>query len=307
MPELVMTPGTMDLARPLIQRAAEHDGASPVSDQAVLAAQQGQRDLFVFTAPGTAAAIAVGIIGQGELDLVVDPSHRGRGVGSAALAQLLGRAGNEPLLAWAHGINPAANTILSGRGFTPVRSLFKMELDPAKLPEAADPLTTEFPPGFALSRYAAPDGGGAATDAERWVRVNAAAFATHPEQGRITVQDFELMQQEPWFDAEDLMLLSAPGSSDLAGYTWVKTVRESAGSTEAELYAIGVDPRFAGQGLGRGLLEATLKRMAAHAPARVSLYVDGENTRAVRMYELAGFEVATRSQQWRRDAGAALP
>ena len=322
MTNTVAAPGTVDEAGALIARAERADGTSPVSDQALLAAAQGQRQLLLFSEPGRAAGategtgsapIAVGIVGQGELDLVVDPDERRRGVGTLALRELMRTAAADggadaQLLAWAHGENPAAEALLAGAGFAPVRSLYRMALDPALLPEHTDPFAVEFPGGLVLRAF---DGERAATaalpsDAERWVRANAAAFASHPEQGRITLSDFELMRSEPWFAADDLLLLAEPDAAALAGFTWVKTLR-SDDAAETELYAIGVVPDHAGRGLGRGLLDATLARMAAHSPAAVSLYVDGENERAVRMYEAAGFTVASRSRQWRANSSSPQP
>ncbi|MFC5339116.1 mycothiol synthase [Leucobacter denitrificans] len=290
-------------ARPLLDRAERFDGSSPISDQALLAVSQHQRDLWLFTEQGTdnaevTAPIAVGVLGQGEVDLVVDPRERGRGVGSAALGTLLEKA-PDALLAWAHGDNPAADALLAGAGFSPIRSLFRMALDPAKLPTAnSNPYATKLPEGFTLRSF------GGADDPAEWVRVNAAAFADHPEQGRVTEADFALMREEPWFDPHDLLLLE-DADVRLAGFTWIKTVVDSddeATGTETELYAIGVDPEHAGLGLGRALLDATLARMATHSPERVTLYVDGENERAVRMYEAVGFTVDSRSRQWRRGA-----
>lgn len=297
--QLTAADGTVEDARPILSRAEAHDGTSPISDQALLAVAQGQRKLLTFH-NSVGETVAAGVIGQGELDLVVDPQHRGRGVASAALSLLLPHAVGDTL-AWAHGENPAANALLARAGFTPVRSLYRMALDPALLPTVGSPV--EVPKGFTLRTFN-PE---SSEDAAAWVRVNAAAFATHPEQGRITEADFALMRREPWYNNADLLLLEAPGSQPgsgprLAGSTWIKTVPTEDSDTagiETELYAVGVDPEFAGQGLGRTLLDATLTRMAEHAPERVTLYVDGENERAVRMYESAGFSIDSRSQQWR--------
>lgn len=293
-------------ARVLISEAEAHDGSSPVSDQAVLAAAQGQRALLRFSEAGgaageAAAPVAIGIIGQGEIDLAVRPSERGRGIGSAALAQTLARADGE-LRAWAHGENPAAEALLSRAGFAPVRSLFRMALDPALLPsDGRDPLAVPAPSGLRLRAFD-PE---RPADAGAWVRANAAAFATHPEQGRITEADFALMRQEPWFEPSDLILLAEDPGAELAGSTWIKTVRGD-DEVECELYAVGVRPEHAGRGLGRLLLDVTLARMAQHSPDRVTLYVDGENERAVRLYEHASFTVDSRSRQWARPASSGV-
>ena len=312
-------------ARALIAEAEAFDGASPVSDQAMLAAAQGQRALLLGSASrggsevgGAAdspAPVALAVVGQGEVDLVVRPAERGRGVGSSMLTAALGhpRAEGGELRAWAHGDNPAAEALLGAAGFAPVRTLLRMELDPSLLPGplaadgGKDPLALPVPTGLVLRAFDPADAGA-------WVRANAAAFAAHPEQGRITEADFELMRREPWFAPDDLILLAEADGPELAGSTWIKTVRESGSETEhsaydssvdTELYAIGIRPEYAGRGLGRLLLEVTLARMAQHAPGRVSLYVDGENEAAVRMYRSAGFTIASSSRQWVRPGPAA--
>lgn len=312
-------------ARELIAEAESTDGASPVSDQAMLAAAQGQRRLMLFTLPhpvpitqepiaheplAASAPVAVAIVGEGELDLVVRPTGRGRGVGTAALHAALKLADRSAeLRAWAHGDNPVAERLLGDAGFAPVRSLYLMQLDPALLPsDGRDPLATPTPDDLTLRAFdpQSPD------DAGAWVRANAAAFATHPEQGRVTEADFALIRAEAWFDPGDLILLAQKreqesGHTEFAGSTWIKTVRTDADGgvdaaacarTECELYAVGVRPEFTGRGLGKLLLDATLARMAQHQPQRVTLYVDGENEAAVRMYERASFTIASRSRHW---------
>ncbi|UOR00811.1 mycothiol synthase [Leucobacter allii] len=302
----------IETARALVAEAEAHDGASAISDQALLAAAQGQRALLLFSEGGSPRPVAVGVVGDGEIDLVVRPEERGRGIGAAASRALLAAADDGvPLLAWAHGENPGAEALLRASGFAPVRSLYRMALDPALLPvDGRDPFGLPVPEGLALRAFdpASP------RDAGAWVRANAAAFADHPEQGRITEADFAILRREPWFDPEDLLLLAAGGTGDaaedgageLAGSSWIKTVRGENGDAETELYAVGVRPEYAGRGLGRLLLDATLARMAQHAPERVTLYVDGENAAAVRMYETAGFTIDSRSRQWRREPRAGV-
>ncbi len=292
--------------------------------------------MFAFPPRGgegaTGELTAFGILGQGEVDLVVLPGARGHGVGTAALRAMLEDAGTGELRAWVHGENPAARALLERSGFLPVRSLLYMTLDPALLGSAIE-AARAMPAGYAVRAFDPASPG----DAAEWVRVNAAAFASHPEQGAMTLGDFEALTREPWFDPEDLRLafpvdgasegsgtgagerasdrlaerVAAPEADGtappLAGFAWVKTVAAPEGEepgAETELYVLGVDPAHVGVGLGAALLGETLRRMAAHDPRGISLYVDGDNAAALPLYERAGFVVARRSTQYARPAAA---
>lgn len=294
-------------ARALLAEAEHADGTPPVSDQALLAATQGRRMLFAYAAESDAVAsapLAVGIVGEGELDLVVRPTQRGRGIGRAALDALIRLTDTDQpgeLRAWAHGENPAATALLTSAGFTPIRELLRLSLDPALLPRAvAD--ARSLPAGFRVQRFDPAE----EHQVEEWVRVNAAAFSDHPEQGAVTTADFRALTEESWFDAEDLLLAIDQGATVerdvLAGYAWIKTIRGGDGpaAIETELYVLGVDPEYAGRGLGAALLGETLRRMMTHHPDRITLYVDGGNANARTLYARAGFVIDQRSTQWLR-------
>lgn len=304
----------MESVRALVADAERADGTSPISDQAMLAASRGTRVLVAFDdtdidtdgdaasdpSAGSQNPLAVGVFGEGELDLVVRPNARGAGVGSAALAHLLAeadRAAPEALRAWAHGENPAASALLRVAGFAPVRTLYRLALDPARL-SAAIAEARAMPSGFRLELFDPANH----EHAESWVRVNASAFADHPEQGGVTDADFAALRAEPWFDPADLILARDESTGSLAGYTWIKTVRQGE-LVEAELYVLGVDPVYAGRGLGAALLGETLRRMSEHHPTRITLYVDGSNEHALALYTRAGFTVDTVSTQWLRNNG----
>ncbi len=283
-------------ARKILEEATHHDGTPPVSDQALLAVTQGRRRLFE-------EPDAIGIIGEGELDLVVRPTERGKGIGRALLRTLLASdEASTELRAWAHGENPAATALLRSAEFEPVRELLRLALDPAALDKAIG-AARRLPEGFEVRAYS-PGAEGHADQADDWVRVNAAAFASHPEQGQMSRAEFDALTREPWFAADDLRLAYATSGErqgELAGFSWVKTVQEG-NTTETELYVLGVDPTFAGIGLGAALLGETLRQMATHRPNRITLYVDGDNTNAVALYARAGFVVEQRSMQYSRAA-----
>ena len=67
-----------------------------------------------------------------------------------------------------------------------------------------------------------------------------------------------------------------------------------------EVYVVGVDPAAQGRGLGRALtvvgMEHLAGRLIAHDqpdPVAVMLYVEADNTAAVKTYERLGFAVSS--------------
>ncbi|ROQ54780.1 mycothiol synthase [Rathayibacter sp. PhB152] len=262
----------------LIGRAAWFDGRPPFSDQTLIDARAGSRTLLVGLRADVVVAAAV--LGQGELEFVVDPEWRGVGFGRAVLDQVLA-SGRTGLLAWAHGDHPAARALAASHDFAPVRTLLHLALDPLVAPEVS------VPEGFALSD-------GRDLDPAEWVALNARVFAAHPEQGRITEGDLAARRAESWYDDGDFLLLR-DADGVLVGYDWLKIEPES---TTGEIYVLGVAPETAGRGLGRTLLGAGLARMLERGCAVADLYVEAENRSAVALYRSLGFTDAAVDVQY---------
>jgi len=304
----------------LARRAQEADGIAPFSDEARLAARSGRRAVLVARAEAAADAIlGATIVGEGELELCVDPAERDRGIGTALVTQALARAeaeaeavaeaaagqraasGSEPgeLRAWAHGAHPAAAALAARFGFEPVRTLLVMG---ARLADLAQPAEQSAPTVASRIRAFRP-----AADDEAWVRANAEIFAAHPEQGRITVEDLHARMAEPWFDPEDFLVVDAPAAEptaagaagELEAFAWLKVTGEGA-QRDGEVYAIGVRSRSAGTGLARALMAAALRRFRDRGCVSTSLYVDEENGRAVNLYGRLGYTVERTSIQYLR-------
>jgi mycothiol synthase len=139
----------------------------------------------------------------------------------------------------------------------------------------------------------------AGRDEAAWVALNAAAFASHPEQGAFTTADLSRRLTRTWFRPGDLIMAEPQDDADPSapeGYVWVKL--EGTDQRVGEIYAIGVHPQAQGRGLGAKLLEAGLRRLAARGAREAILYVEGNNTGALRLYRRFGFKPETTHVQY---------
>src|SRR4051812_32827149 len=142
-------------------------------------------------------------------------------------------------------------------------------------------------------------------DEEAWLRVNARAFATHPEQGRWTAEDLGLREQEPWFDPEGFLLAwrgDPDGGGVLLGSHWTKAhpAADAAEEPIGEVYVLGLDPDAQGLGLGRALTDLGLAYLRGRGLGQVLLYTEEDNTAAVTLYERSGFSRYAVDVSWRR-------
>jgi mycothiol synthase len=129
-------------------------------------------------------------------------------------------------------------------------------------------------------------------DASALLALNAAAFADHPEQGRMSASDLAARMAEPWHDDANLVVL--PGEEGLDGFAWVKPDGDV-----AELYVLGVAPGRQGAGIGRRMLEGAFARMRAVGATTAHLYVEGDNEAALGLYRRAGFSQWAIDVRWR--------
>jgi mycothiol synthase len=262
----------------LAERAARADGVAPLSEQGLLHVRYGGapavRDLLASSAGRIAGYARLDPPAGGEPasgELVIDPEFRRRGLGRALAQAMAGLAGEAGLQVWAHGDQPAA------AGFERTRSLWQMRRP------LAEPLAEPHLPGGITVRAFQPG-----RDEDAWLALNAAAFASHPEQGAWTAADLEQREQEDWFDPAGFFL--AERGSALAGFHWTK-VHPADGESPpiGEVYVVGVDPAEQGTGLGRALTLIGVHYLRDRGLDQVMLYVDESNVAAVRLYESMGF------------------
>lgn len=254
--------------RAIATAAEEADGVAPFDEATWLALRHRPETVRTWVAED-AAAVLVG----NDLGLVVHPDARGRGRGRSLLEQILA---DGVVTAWSHGDHPAAAALASSHGFDRVRELWVMRRATAPLPDLV------VPDGVTLRSYQP-------GDADALIRVNAAAFAHHPEQGAMDAADLAERMAEPWFDPAGLLL--ALDGDRLLAFHWTKQHSPVLG----EVYVVGVDPSAQGRGLGRLVTLAGLHHLQDGLGVHeVLLYVESDNTAAIATYAGLGFTHAAR-------------
>jgi mycothiol synthase len=299
--------------RDLAAAAEAHDGVAPLSEQPLLNLGT-DAEWITHVVAHTKSGSTIGYVQidrSGETasaELVIHPEHRRNGHGRVLLrtaerdATLPSRSG-EPgqhgkhLRVWAHGDLEAARAFARAAGLRPVRELLFL----ARTLEAQGTELPTPPAGYRLRTFRP------GVDDAAWLRVNARAFATHPEQGRMTLDDLRARQAEPWFDPEGFFLLvpentgEADGEAEIAAFQWTKTEPgQPDGARDGEIYVVGVDPDHQGKGLGGLMTAVGLTHLARTGATRAVLYVEGDNAPALATYERAGFARAAVHVQYAR-------
>ncbi len=233
----------------------------------------------------------------GPLDsnVVVHPEHRRLGLGRLLVERLVAEAAGRPVQVWAHGPHPAAARLAEATGFAVVRKLLWMRR-PLVGPDA-DPLPDLPTPDGVTIRPFQPG-----RDDAAWLEVNAAAFAHHPEQGHWTQADLDARISAPWFDPTGFFLAERAGT--LLGFHWTKVHHGATRGDEpepvGEIYVLGVSPAAQGTGLAKKLAVDGLAYLRDRGVRTVMLYVEADNTAAVRLYERFGFATAAADVMYRR-------
>lgn len=300
------TPSQVDALVELARSAEEADANPPFSEQTLVELHKSTdsptsevplRIVYAWASPAERSAdqqhlltgagvVVVGAEGAPDvLELVVRPNCRQHGIGgqlAAALADdVLAPQPGRVQRAWAHGEHDAAARLATRYGWGPVRELWRMRLtalDGVPSPRLPEDVTIRpFAPG---------------QDEAAWLKANAAAFATHPEQGRLTREDLDARMEEDWFDPAGFLLAQDDGG-ELLGFHWTKIHPrdDGEGRTEplGEVYVVGVVPDAQGRGLGYSLTLAGIEHLRSQGLRAIMLYVDADNTAAIELYRKLGF------------------
>ena len=285
-----LSPGHVAMVIELVEAATEADGVRPLSEHVLLHLRHGgeeaTRNVLLYHGEKLAAFghldVADKVAGP-SAEVVVHPERRRSGYGRRLVQELMSAAPQGRLRLWAHGEHPAAAALAASMGFSRSRILWQMRRSlNAALPEPVVPDDVDvrtFQPG---------------RDDRRWVALNRAVFAEHPEQGRWALDDLRVRMNESWFDPAGFFLAERAGR--LVGFHWTKVHGASSdhGSDHAhqrigEVYVVGVEASEHGKGLGRALTLVGLRHLRQRGLADAMLYVEADHEPAVRLYTSLGF------------------
>jgi mycothiol synthase len=263
-----------------VRREAEGaDGADPLDEAGRMALAHSGLDGAALWVHGTDG---FALLRGPALDLAVLPDARGSGVGTALAEAALAEAPAE-VTAWSHVDHPAARALARRLGLAVTRELWVMERD-------ASPVEVPAVEGVTIRGYRP-------ADADEVLRVNATAFAHHPEQGSMDAANLAERMAEPWFDPAGLLVADA--GDGLLGFHWTKQHSADLG----EVYVVAVDPAAQGRGLGRALTAAGLAHLDSLGVRRIILYVESDNAPAIATYSRLGFDHTETHVQYSRAAG----
>jgi mycothiol synthase len=276
-----------DHVRALLRAAGEVDGTPEVEEYGPLPREfRGGRHLLAHdqgVLVGYAHVDTDGdAFGNQIVELVVHPAHRGNGVGTALVDEVL--TIDSPLRLWSHRDHPAAARIAEHKDLARVRELLQMRLDNDV--ELAEPRWRD---GIRVRTFVK------GQDEAAMVAVNKRAFDWHPEQGLLTEADVQAAENESWFDA-DGFFLAVDNDDEVVGFHWTKIHGDKTG----EVYVVGVDPAAQGGGLGKALTLAGLHYLRERGVREIILYVESENSPAVAVYTRLGFTLAYTNVAYQR-------
>lgn len=125
------------------------------------------------------------------------------------------------------------------------------------------------------------------------IRINNAAFASHPDQAGMTVDSVLVKLSGPGHSPAGVRLAEIDGR--LNGFCWTQIHAERA---LGEISVIGLHPDVHGRGLGGPMTAAGLHWLHGQGLRHAILYVEAENEPAIRTYERLGFRILHDDVSW---------
>ena len=289
----------------LIHRTTNHDGTPPIAEHILLHLRYGgdkadshllvEKDNQVI---GYAHLDQTDLVAGPSIELVVDPSYRGQGIGQQLLSTAIKICG-ENLRLWVHGEQEAAHSVASSFNFEKIRTVFQMSKtlsDIQPLPAINEEIKIRsFMPGI---------------DSQEWLELNNKVFKDHPEQGGWQLSDLNHRLSEEWFNEKGFFIVEK--NKQVIGSTWTKVHGEHshhdseenshAHPAIGEIYITAVDPAFAGLGIGKALTITALNYLKYQGLNDAMLYVDFDNKAALNLYNSLGFKESSKDILYRLKA-----
>ena len=286
----------------LINRTTHHDGTPPIAEHILLHLRYGgdkadshllvEKDNQVI---GYAHLDQTDLVAGPSVELVVDPSYRGAGVGKALLSEAIKICG-KTLRLWVHGEQEAAHNLASSFNFEKIRTVLQMSkplTDIQLLPTIDKEIKIRsFLPGL---------------DSKEWLELNNKVFKDHPEQGGWQLSDLNHRLSEEWFDEKGFFIVEK--NKQVIASTWTKVhgahshdhdgEASHAHPAIGEIYITAVDPEYAGLGIGKALTITALNYLKYQGLKDAMLYVDFDNKAALNLYDSLGFKLSSKDILYR--------
>ena len=286
----------------LINRTTNHDGAAPIAEHILLHLRYGgdkadshllvEKDNQVI---GYVHLDQTDLVAGPSVELVVDPSHRGTGVGKALLSEVIKICGKS-LRLWVHGEAEVAHNLAASFNFEKIRTVMQMSkslTDIQPLPVLdKEIIIRSFLPGI---------------DSDDWLKLNNKVFKDHPEQGGWQLSDLNHRLSEEWFDEKGFFIVEK--NKQVIASTWTKVHGEHSHDHDGEashahpaigeIYITAVDPAHTGLGIGKALTITALNYLKYQGLTDAMLYVDFDNKAALNLYDSLGFELYSKDILYR--------
>jgi len=289
----------------LINRTTNHDGAPPIAEHILLHLRYGgdkadshllvEKDNQVI---GYAHLDQTDLVAGPSVELVVDPTYRGAGVGTVLLSEAINICGKS-LRLWVHGEQEAAHSLAASFNFEKIRTVLQMSkslTDIQQLPVIdKEIIIRSFLPGI---------------DSDAWLELNNKVFKDHPEQGGWQLSDLNHRLSEEWFNEKGFFIVEK--NKQVIASTWTKVhgahshdhdgEASHAHSAIGEIYITAVDPAHTGLGIGKALTITALNYLKYQGLTDAMLYVDFDNKAALNLYDSLGFKLSSKDVLYRLKA-----
>ncbi len=225
-------------------------------------------------------------------DLHVDLPFRRRGHGRRLIqaGRLLAPAnGYDRLRLWVPH-RPVAEAFARGVGLNYHSSLYRLQLDPDA---AADVPAPVFEPAWTI-RWLIPG-----QDEPAFVDLVNEIFLDHPSPLVLDLAQIQAVHARAGFDPTSILLVSPSDAPDeLAGFCRVGKYTDDDETLVGEVRLLGVRRPWRGRGLARALVRWGVAACRERGVGRIYLAAEGDNERAVGLYESEGFRRIVEWPHW---------